>query len=251
MLPKQSRHDLVASWTKLLISLQRRSCVVLWLSRLSQLSMMLPSCLRQRLTPNRPSVADARAVEKACGTSGEEACLAQWTTRKPPRKRRTPETDVGDGEEGFREFVSGQEERVNFTIFLKAVLVVVLESCERCFDSACFNMFGLAQRVHIPSFRTAQHAALTHLAATAPSKLNSREGCLHWWRLLLENFELNSDSMAKDMQVLMRKDLEAVELFRQLLGVGVSLQNPQSSLFPRIFPSCPTNSCVATWNCFS
>ena len=88
-------------------------------------------------------------------------------------------------------------ERVNYTIILRAVLVVVLESCERYFDSVCLNMFGLAQRVHIPSLRTVQHAALAHLAATAPSKLDSREGCPQWWRILLENFKLNSGSMSK------------------------------------------------------
>ena len=123
----------------------------------------------------------------------------------------------------------------NYSTILRAVPVMVLESCERYFDSVCLNMFGLAQRVHIPSLRTVQHAALAHLAATAPSKLDSREGCLHWWRVLPENFKLNSGSMSKDMRVLMRK-------------VGVSLQYLQSSLFPRIFPSCSTNRCVATWS---
>ena len=127
---------------------------------------MLPSCLRQRLTPNRSQVLLMPVT-----------CLAQWTTRKPTRKRRNPETDVGDSKEdsGYREFVRGQEERVNFTIILRAVPVVVLETCERYFDSVCLNMFGLAQRVHIPSWRTVQHAALAHLAATELNKLDSRE----------------------------------------------------------------------------
>ena len=74
-------------------------------------------------------------------------------------------------------------------------------------------MFGFAQRVHIPSSRTAQHAALAHQARTAPSKLESREGCLHQWRALPENFELNSGSMSKDMRVLMRKDLQQSSSF--------------------------------------
>ena len=77
LLPKQSRHDLVTRWTKLLNSLQRRSCVVLWLSRLPQLSMMLPELSTTETDPeSEPSVADARAGEKACGTSGEEASCA-------------------------------------------------------------------------------------------------------------------------------------------------------------------------------
>ena len=104
--------------------------------------------------------------------------LPQWAARKPSRKRRNSATDVGDSEEdvGCREVVSGQEERINYTTILRAVPVVVLESCGRDFDSVCLNMFGLAQRVHIPSLRTAQHAALAHPAATARSKLDSREG---------------------------------------------------------------------------
>ena len=91
-------------------------------------------------------------------------------------------------------------------------------ACERYFDSVCLNMFGLAQRVHIPSLRTAQHAALAHLAATTPSKLDSREGCLHWWRgLLPENFQTE---LWFDVQRHAGSDAEgssAVELCRQLL----------------------------------
>ena len=87
------------------------------------------------------------------------------------------------------------------TTILRAVLVVVLESHERCFDSVCEDVFGFALRVHIPSLRTAQHAALAYLAATAPSKLNPREGRLHRWRVLLVNFKLNVGSMSKDVRV--------------------------------------------------
>ena len=181
---------------------------VLWLSSLSQLSMMLPSCLRQRLTPNRSQMLlmpVSRLPWKKRVVPLAKKRYAQWTTRKPTRKRRTPETDVCDSEEdiGYREFVSGQEERGNCTTILRAVPVVVLVSCERYFDSVCLNMFGLAQRVHIPSLRTAQHAALAHLAGKAPSKLDSRGGCLHWWRVPLENLKLNSGSMSKDTRVLM------------------------------------------------
>ena len=161
--------------------------------------------------------------------------LAQWTTRKPTRKRRNPETDVGDSEEdiGFREVVSGQGERGTYTIILRAVPVVVLESCECYFNSVCLNVFGLARRVHIPSLRTAQHVALAHLAATAPRKLESREGCLHWWRVLLENFKLNSGPMSKDFHVLMRKDVQQLSCFDS--GWGWSVFAVSSSLFPRIF----------------
>ena len=98
-------------------------------------------------------------------------------------------------------------ESVYYAIILRAFLIVVLELCDRCFDCVCENMFSAAHRAHIPSLRTAHHAALAHLAATAPSKLDSREGCLHWWRVLLENFELISGSIPKDMQVLTRKNL--------------------------------------------
>ena len=78
---------------------------------------------------------------------------------------------------------------------------------------ALFRQCVRGHVLHIPSLRTAQHAALAHLAATAPTKLDSREGRLHWWRLLLENLELISDSMYKDMRVLMRKDLQQLSCF--------------------------------------
>ena len=66
-------------------------------------------------------------------------------------------------------------ESVYGTLISTAFLVVVLEWCERYFDSVCLNMFGLAHRVLILSFRTAHLAALAHLAATVPCKLDSRE----------------------------------------------------------------------------
>ena len=116
-------------------------------------------------------------------------------------------------EEGYREVVSGQEERVNYSTILRAVPVVVLEWCERRFDSVCWNMFGLAHRVLILSYRTAHLGALAHLAATVPCKLDSREGYRQWWRVLLENDKLNPGSMSKDMQVLTRKDLRQLSCF--------------------------------------
>ena len=118
------------------------------------------------------------------------------------------------------------------TIVLTAFLVESLELYDRCFDSVCVDMLGVAQRVHIPPLRTVQHAALAHLAATAPSKLDSREGCLHWWCVLTENFKPNSDSMAEDMQVLMRKDLQQLSCFGSCCGWSFFASR---LLFPRIF----------------
>ena len=63
---------------------------------------------------------------------------------------------------------------VCYTIILRALLVVVLELYDRCFDSVCLSMFGFAHRVLILSLRTAYHAALAHLEERAPSKLDSR-----------------------------------------------------------------------------
>ena len=84
-------------WTKLMISLQRRTCVVLWLSRSFQLSMMLQSCLRHRSTPNRSQVLLMPVPWRKCVVPLANKRLAQWTTS---------EEDIG-----HREFVSGQEER--------------------------------------------------------------------------------------------------------------------------------------------
>ena len=58
-------------------------------------------------------------------------------------------------------------ESVYYTIIFRAFPVVVLELCDR--------YFGLAQRVFTLSLRTTHHAALAHLAATAPSKPWTRE----------------------------------------------------------------------------
>ena len=65
-------------------------------------------------------------------------------------------------------------ESVHGTIISTAFLVVVLEWCERHPDSECLNMFGLAHRVLNLSFRTSHLAALAHLTATVPCKLDSR-----------------------------------------------------------------------------
>ena len=105
-------------------------------------------------------------------------------------------------------------ERVNCTIILRAVLVVVLESCERYFDSVCLNMFGLAQRVHIPSVENR-----TTLSTCTSRK---RQQQVNWTRdkdvciggvCCLRCSNLNSGSMSKDMRVLMRKDLQQLSCF--------------------------------------
>ena len=86
---------------------------------------------------------------------------------------------------------------------------MVLELCDHCLDSVRVNMFGLEQRVRIPSLRTTHHAPSALLAAIEPSELDSREGYLHWWRVLLEDAEGSS----------------AVELFRQLLVLECLCRN--------------------------
>ena len=111
-----------------------------------------------------------------------------------------------------------QEERVNYTTESRSC-------CGARVVRALFrlNMSGIAQRVHIPSLRTVQHATHTHLAATAPSKLDSREGCLHWWRVPLENLKFWFD-----VQRHAGSDAEgssAVELFRKLFGVLRRIQS--------------------------
>ena len=107
-------------------------------------------------------------------------------------------------------------ENVHCTIISTAFPFVVLELCDRCFDSVCLNMFCLEHRVLILPLRTAHQAALAHLAATAPSKLDSREG-YRQWRVLLQNFKLNSGSMPQRYAGSDAEGSSAVELFRQLL----------------------------------
>ena len=51
---------------------------------------------------------------------------------------------------------------------------MVLELYDRCFDSVCLTMFGLAHCALILSLRTPYHGALALLEARAPSKLDSR-----------------------------------------------------------------------------
>ena len=180
-------------WTKLLISLQRRSCVVLWLSRLPTTETDLLVCCGESVVP----------------LALKRKRLAQCTTRKPTRKRRNPETDVGDIEEdtGHWEVVSGQGK-------------------------------SHAHRVHIPSLRTAHHAALAPLAATAPSKLDSREGCLHWWRVWLENFELSSEPMLKDVKTLTQKYPKDLSFFHNRC-ICVSVRSLRFATW-MIFECCST-----------
>merc|ERR1719201_3237566 len=68
-------------------------------------------------------------------------------------------------------------------------------------------MFGLARRVATPLgrqvFRQANPAAP---AAALPSQLDAKRGYRHWWRVLPEDFELNTESMPKDVKSLMASD---------------------------------------------
>lgn len=69
-------------------------------------------------------------------------------------------------------------------------------------------MFGLARRVASGFLRTATVGAKRQelrqsLPAVAPCQLDARRGYRHWWRVLPEDFELNSESMPKDIKSLM------------------------------------------------
>lgn len=68
-------------------------------------------------------------------------------------------------------------------------------------------MFGVAAR------RIAQRSPLASIATkqvapvAAPScQLEARRGYRHWWRVLPEDFELNTESMPKDVKSLMKSD---------------------------------------------
>ena len=69
-----------------------------------------------------------------------------------------------------------------------------------------------------------QHAALAHLV----SKVDSREGRLHWWRVPLEN----SGSMSKRHVGSDAEGSSAVELFRQLLGLECLCRIHSRPCFP-------------------
>merc|ERR1719310_1377328 len=74
-------------------------------------------------------------------------------------------------------------------------------------------MFGLARRAASGTLRlgstmmartTPSQAAPA--AAALPCNLEARRGYRHWWRVLPEDFELNTESMPKDIKTLMASD---------------------------------------------
>ena len=138
---------------------------------------------------------------------------AQWTTRI----WRDPEIHVGDSNKDFREnrpWAGGEALVAHMVLVaLQLLPVVVLEMCDRCFGSVCVIMFDFAQRVHTPSLGMAHYAASSPVAPTAPCRLDCAEGCLHWCRLSLENSELSSASVLKDVKTLTREDPQDLSFF--------------------------------------
>jgi len=72
-------------------------------------------------------------------------------------------------------------------------------------------MLGLSQRLVGGALKGAATAARRPvlrqaLPAAAPCQLEARRGYRHWWRVLPEDFELNTESMPKDIKTLMASD---------------------------------------------
>ena len=161
---------------------------------------------------------------------------------------RNPEMQVRDCKEeiGHWKVVRGKQESIYCIITSRAFLVVVLELRWRCFFSVCVNTFGLAQRVHIPSWRAAHHAALVSLAVTAPSQVDSGEGCLHCWRVLLETFEMGSGSMLKDVKIMPQKDPCCFSIFDSYWYLCVCSESAIRHLDHLLV--CLKNSCIVAWS---
>lgn len=66
-------------------------------------------------------------------------------------------------------------------------------------------MFGLS-RLAGNTLRIATRRPVQPLLAAAACQLESRRGYRHWWRVLPEDFELNTESMPKDVKGLMASD---------------------------------------------
>lgn len=64
-------------------------------------------------------------------------------------------------------------------------------------------MFGLTRRAAGVAWKTSFPIGRTGLPAVAPPRFETRRGYRHWWRVLPEDFELNSESMPKDVKTLM------------------------------------------------
>ena len=101
--------------------------------------------------------------------------------------------------------------------FFVVGFVVVL----RCWGKIIRILFLLSNEQSLKKVNAKKHVWCTHsvvekqhntqysqIAATAPSKLNPREGCPHRWRVLLENIKLKVCLRSKDVRVLMRQNLK-------------------------------------------
>jgi cytochrome c oxidase subunit 5b len=64
-------------------------------------------------------------------------------------------------------------------------------------------MLGLTRRIAGSALKSGAPALRPSLPAASPSQLLARRGYRHWWRVLPEDFELNSESMPKDVKTLM------------------------------------------------
>ena len=198
----------------LLNTVDATSRALLLLNRLIQVNMMSPSYLRQR-NPNRSrllQVSTTRLLWK------KRKFLSRGSvSRNGPRGHgETQEYTSVTARRAIGRTVRGQEDSVRCTHGVggcTAFLVVVFELCDRCFDGVCVIMFDFAQRVRPPSLGMAHYAASSPFAATAPSGLDCAEGCLHWWRLSLGNFELSSASVLKDVKTLTREDPKDLSFF--------------------------------------
>eukprot|EP00929_Paragymnodinium_shiwhaense_P018046 TRINITY_DN1279_c0_g4_i1.p1 TRINITY_DN1279_c0_g4~~TRINITY_DN1279_c0_g4_i1.p1 ORF type:complete len:289 (+),score=56.52 TRINITY_DN1279_c0_g4_i1:76-867(+) len=68
-------------------------------------------------------------------------------------------------------------------------------------------MFGVARRIAgNVATRQVFRQSLAAPAAALPSQLDAKRGYRHWWRVLPEDFELNTESMPKDVKGLMASD---------------------------------------------
>lgn len=66
---------------------------------------------------------------------------------------------------------------------------------------------GLARRLGGTAFKAASRPAIRpSLPVAAGCQLQARREYRHWWRVLPEDFELNSESMPKDVKTLMASD---------------------------------------------
>merc|ERR1719335_1753539 len=67
-------------------------------------------------------------------------------------------------------------------------------------------MIGGLTRIASNALRSSVRAPRSVVPATAAFQIESRRGYRHWWRVLPEDFELNTESMPKDVKTLMASD---------------------------------------------